>query len=1077
MLSAQDMKDTTPGNVEYETFDSIGPVAGGDTGITIIMVDKLVEFSYEELANATDNFSVANKIGQGGFGAVYYGELRGEKVAIKKMEMKASKEFITEVKVLMNVHHLLVLVSSTNVLHAGRNVIISESEKLKVINDSITIAQSIVLADAIENAGAMLIQEVASNMNDLAGDGTSTAIILARAMVKSGLLAVTFGANPISLKKGMEKTVKDLVKFLKKRSLASAYLSCSANLSLLHQKILKLFSLSFTAVASISAGNDEFVVPDISKAPNLEELWLDGCLNLTEVHDNVGKHSKLTVLDVAGCTKLRSFPDHIMMKSLEILNLSGCSSLKIFPEISGMMENLKYVDLDYSGIQSLSFSIQNLIGLERISLFFCNGLSRPPSSILTLPKLYALDVDGCSEFSFYCGSEEQEQEQERISPISERFKDCEREEQVQDQRYRCIYLRDCNFLPTKLQYVSNWESLSPQSCNFMILPASIKEFPFLKILELIQCKQLWEIRELPPSLKKLKLYRCEQIQEIRELPYSLKKLQLIECKQLQGVRELPLNTEEVHVANCALFTSECLSILRIEKFHEVRGKVIVLPGSRIPGWLDYYNMGPSLSFWCREKFPSIALCTIESTADKLEFVKGMGAYVYEQENNIESMCFTILSNHPVDMKFADFEVQVRPSIKYFVPLLAKLLRPEDYETWYDDYLIDDCMTLYDDDYLVPSICEMIWNMQALPIIKILLWKILLDKTELPTCYKRLFKLKFVDDPLCPICGEDGETIEHVFLLCKWASRIWSQAELHWNVDSNYLYGKMEDWLWKKIDENETLHPNYNRTSGLVGCICWAIWNEREDFISGDQPVCWKRALDRAHSMHKQCLEQTIFPWPWFTYKIGPEKFFLPATSLPAWINHRSKGPSLSFWCRKNFPSIALCAIVSSPRRTSFQVQDIVVVINDTEKITLDTGLRHRRLVLLRDHILMFDLEALMNRPMVDRMTIKHGWNHVEISGITCLQDFVTEMGIHVYKEGNIMEDISFIRPNPLPRRTLDDLEIGRLSEKPVPMSQCVQENHQLEPESLHQRQELNDASEGVELAPTPKCCRLNLKQL
>ena len=55
-------------------------------------------------------------------------------------------------------------------------------------------------------------------MNDLAGDGTSTAIILARAMIKSGLSAVAFGANPVSLKKGMEKTVKDLVKFLKKKS-------------------------------------------------------------------------------------------------------------------------------------------------------------------------------------------------------------------------------------------------------------------------------------------------------------------------------------------------------------------------------------------------------------------------------------------------------------------------------------------------------------------------------------------------------------------------------------------------------------------------------------------------------------------------------------------------------------------------------------------------------------------------------------------------------------------------------------------------------------------------------------------
>ncbi|KAL8142739.1 hypothetical protein V2J09_015771 [Rumex salicifolius] len=71
-----------------------------------ITVDKSVEFSYEELANATDNFSISNQIGQGGFGAVYYAELRGEKAAIKKMAMQASKEFIAELTVLTNVHHL-----------------------------------------------------------------------------------------------------------------------------------------------------------------------------------------------------------------------------------------------------------------------------------------------------------------------------------------------------------------------------------------------------------------------------------------------------------------------------------------------------------------------------------------------------------------------------------------------------------------------------------------------------------------------------------------------------------------------------------------------------------------------------------------------------------------------------------------------------------------------------------------------------------------------------------------------------------------------------------------------------------
>ncbi|CAH9072734.1 unnamed protein product [Cuscuta epithymum] len=80
--------------------DGASPVLSG------ITVEKSVEFSYEELSNATNDFSLANKIGEGGFGAVYYAELRGEKTAIKKMDMRASKEFLAELKVLTHVHHL-----------------------------------------------------------------------------------------------------------------------------------------------------------------------------------------------------------------------------------------------------------------------------------------------------------------------------------------------------------------------------------------------------------------------------------------------------------------------------------------------------------------------------------------------------------------------------------------------------------------------------------------------------------------------------------------------------------------------------------------------------------------------------------------------------------------------------------------------------------------------------------------------------------------------------------------------------------------------------------------------------------
>ncbi|XP_024959584.1 lysM domain receptor-like kinase 3 [Cynara cardunculus var. scolymus] len=86
--------------------DSRGLPAGVSPLFTGVTVDKSMEFSYEELSKATNDFSLANKIGQGGFGAVFYAELRGEKAAIKKMDMQASREFLAEMKVLTHVHHL-----------------------------------------------------------------------------------------------------------------------------------------------------------------------------------------------------------------------------------------------------------------------------------------------------------------------------------------------------------------------------------------------------------------------------------------------------------------------------------------------------------------------------------------------------------------------------------------------------------------------------------------------------------------------------------------------------------------------------------------------------------------------------------------------------------------------------------------------------------------------------------------------------------------------------------------------------------------------------------------------------------
>ncbi|KAH6775946.1 chitin elicitor receptor kinase 1 [Perilla frutescens var. hirtella] len=103
----QHIHETEQGVVTMEKGSESGPlVASASPRLKGITVDKSVEFTYQELAVATDDFNLSNKIGQGGFGSVFYAELRGEKAAIKKMDMQASKEFLAELKVLTHVHHV-----------------------------------------------------------------------------------------------------------------------------------------------------------------------------------------------------------------------------------------------------------------------------------------------------------------------------------------------------------------------------------------------------------------------------------------------------------------------------------------------------------------------------------------------------------------------------------------------------------------------------------------------------------------------------------------------------------------------------------------------------------------------------------------------------------------------------------------------------------------------------------------------------------------------------------------------------------------------------------------------------------
>ncbi len=149
----------------------------------------------------------------------------------------------------------------------GRNVIISKSFGApQVTKDGVTVAKEIELQDPHENMGAQMVKEVASKTNDLAGDGTTTATVLAQSIVKEGLKNVAAGANPMDLKRGIDKAVEAIVKDLEKQA-----------------KKVGNSSEMIKQVAAISANNDDTIGDLIAKA-----------------FDKVGKEGVITVEEAKG---------------------------------------------------------------------------------------------------------------------------------------------------------------------------------------------------------------------------------------------------------------------------------------------------------------------------------------------------------------------------------------------------------------------------------------------------------------------------------------------------------------------------------------------------------------------------------------------------------------------------------------------------------------------------------------------------------------------------------------------------------------------------------------------------------
>jgi len=157
----------------------------------------------------------------------------------------------------------------------GRNVVLERSFGAPTITkDGVTVAKEIVLEDKLENMGAQMVREVASKTADIAGDGTTTATVLAQAIFREGNKFVTAGANPMELKRGIDKAVEVVVETIKKNSSAVS-----------DKKEIK-------QIATISANSDEAIGDLIAEA--MERVGRDGVITVEEAR---GMKDELTVVE------------------------------------------------------------------------------------------------------------------------------------------------------------------------------------------------------------------------------------------------------------------------------------------------------------------------------------------------------------------------------------------------------------------------------------------------------------------------------------------------------------------------------------------------------------------------------------------------------------------------------------------------------------------------------------------------------------------------------------------------------------------------------------------------------------
>ena len=208
----------------------------------------------------------------------------------------------------------------------GRNVVLDKNFGSPLItNDGVTIAKEIDLEDKFENMGALLIKEVSTKTNDIAGDGTTTATVLAQSMVKEGIKNIAAGADPIAIKKGIELAVSEAIKALKKLSSPINGKEDIARIATISANDTEIGNLIANAMEKVS--KDGVITIEESKTSNTE-------LNIVEgLQFNNGYLSPYMITDTEKAEAILDNP-FILITDKKISNIQ-----EILPLLESLMQN------------------------------------------------------------------------------------------------------------------------------------------------------------------------------------------------------------------------------------------------------------------------------------------------------------------------------------------------------------------------------------------------------------------------------------------------------------------------------------------------------------------------------------------------------------------------------------------------------------------------------------------------------------------------------------------------------------------------------------------------------------------